>query len=338
MVEMKGMQKNAMLANIALMGFVLMAMVFFKLCGVTYMVYHSIPTLAMYVLFFHMIHEQKLYQYVRLLYIVITVYMGAANICVGYSAGFHLYCTSLIPLTLFTVYVGTKLKTQKINPLLNSVALVCVYLCSSVYVILRGPVYELDASVTCVWLVVNAVSVFCFLFVYSSLMLRFVMGSEHKLTDMANTDRLTGLFNRHYMMEHLKELHQQSPSGQWLAIADIDDFKRINDTYGHSCGDYVLTEISRAMQEVCQGCTVSRWGGEEFLITSDAGAAEPALLEQFRQRVQDAPLSYQGQDLTVTVTIGVSSRRPELSLDGWVRDADNKLYEGKAADKNRVIY
>ena len=135
MIKMEGMQKNALRANIALMGFVLLAMVFFKFCGVTYMVYHSIPTLAMYVLFFYLIHKQMLYQYVRLLYIVITIYMGAANVCVGYSAGFHLYCTSLIPLTLFTVYVGNKLNTQKINPLLNSIALVCVYMATTIYVI-----------------------------------------------------------------------------------------------------------------------------------------------------------------------------------------------------------
>ena len=338
MIDMKGMQKNAMFANTALMGFVLLAMVFFKLCGVTYMVYHSIPTLAMYVLFFYLIRKQMLYQYVRLLYIVITIYMGAANICVGYNAGFHLYCTSLIPLTLYTVYVGNKLHTQKINPLVNSVCLVCVYLLSSVYVILKGPVYELDASVACVWLVVNAVSVFCFLFGYASLMLKFVMDSEHKLTQMANTDRLTGLSNRHYMMAYLKNLRQETLSGQWLAMADIDDFKKINDTYGHSCGDYVLIEIANAMQEVCQGCTVCRWGGEEFLIISDTGAAKPALLEQLRQKVQNTPFSYQGHDFAVTVTIGVSSYQPGQSLDGWVHDADNKLYEGKAAHKNRVIY
>ena len=338
MIDMKGMQKNSMVANIALMGFVILAMVFFKLCGITYMVYHSIPTLAMYVLFFYLIHKQMLYQYVKLLYIVITIYMGAANICVGYSAGFHLYCTSLIPLTLFTVYVGNKLNTQKINPLVNSIALVCVYLGTSVYVVLKGPVYELDASVTCVWLVVNAVSVFCFLFVYASLMLKFVTDSEQKLTDMANTDRLTGLPNRHYMLTRLNDPHREILLGHWLAMADIDDFKKINDTYGHSCGDYVLIEIAKAMQTVCQECTICRWGGEEFLIISDSEAVKPSLLEQLRQKVQNTPFSYQGHNFTVTVTIGVSSYQAGQPLDGWIRSADDKLYEGKATNKNRVIY
>ena len=338
MIQMESMQKNAKLANIALMGFVLLAMVFFQLCGISYMVYHSIPTLAMYVLFFRLIRKQMLYQYVRLLYIVITIYMGAANICVGYSAGFHLYCTSLIPLTLFTVYVGNKLHTQKISPLLNSVCLVCVYLCTSVYVVLKGPVYEVKASVASAWLVVNAVSVFCFLFVYASLMLKYVTDSERKLTDMANTDRLTGLSNRHYLLARLDAPHPEPRPGQWLAMVDIDDFKKINDTYGHSCGDLVLVEVAKAMQDICQGCTICRWGGEEFLIISDTETVRPEILEQLRQKVQDAPFSYQGQGFSVTVTIGVSSYQPGQPLDGWIRSADDKLYEGKATHKNRVIY
>lgn len=337
MVEMKAMQKNAMLANISLMIFVFLYMMFFQFCGITYMVYHSIPTLVMYVLFFYLIHKQMLYQYVKLLYIVITIYMGAANICVGYSAGFHLYCTSLVPLTLYMVYVGNKINTQKINPLLSSVCLVCVYLSTSVYVILKGPIYEVDASITSVWLVANAISVFCFLFAYSSLMLKFVMNSEDKLTDMANTDQLTGLSNRHYMMTYLDESYQKILSSQWIAMADIDDFKKINDTYGHSCGDYVLIEIAKAIQEVCQGCTICRWGGEEFLIVSDTDNIQPELLEQLRKKIENTSFSYQDHNFVVTITIGVSFYQSHLSLDEWVRDADKKLYDGKTSNKNCVI-
>ena len=337
MLDMQGMQKNALKANAALMGFVFLAMIFFQVCGVRYMVWHSIPTLAMYVVFFWMIRREMLYRYVQVLYVVITIYMGAANVCVGYQAGFHLYCTSLIPLALFTVYVGKKIGTQTINPLVNSLALVSVYLVSSLYVILKGPVYQVDARAICAWLVVNAVSVFCFLFVYSNLMLQYVMSSEARLTELANTDRLTGLNNRHRMNDHLREIHQRGPAGQWLAMTDIDDFKRINDTYGHGCGDYVLTEVARALREVCQGCTVCRWGGEEFLITSDSAGVDAAVLERLRQRVEGTPFAYQGQAFAVTLTIGVADYRPGLSLDEWVREADGRLYDGKAAGKNRVV-
>ena len=338
MADMKTMQKITMYVNAALMGFVIFALSFFKRYGITYMYYHSIPTIACYAVFFILIRKGMLPLYARAVYVVLTIYMAAGNICLGYNAGFHLYCISLIPLSFYMVYMALKLNIRKINPLLVSFFLICVYMGSTLYVIVKGPVYALDTAAACSCLVVNSIAVFCFLIGYAGFMLKLVMDSEHKLTDMANTDRLTGLFNRNYMMTHLNDLRPENLSGLWIAIADIDDFKRINDTYGHSCGDYVLTKIATAMQEVCQGCTVCRWGGEEFLIISDTSAVKPALLERLRQKVQDTLFSYQGHDFSVTVTIGVSSYRPGQPLDGWVRDADDKLYEGKAAKKNRVVF
>ena len=338
MSEMKTIKKLSMYVNMSLMIFVIFAMAFFKHCGITYMVYHSIPTLACYVIFFILIHKEMLYQYARAVYAVITVYMVAGNICLGYNAGFHIYCVSLIPLSFYMVYMAQKLKIKSVNPLWISLGLVCVYLCSTVYVVLKGPVYEVDTTVVCICLVINSIAVFFFLIGYAGFMLKLVADSEYKLTDMANKDRLTGLSNRNYIMTRLSNPKQELHPEQWLAIADIDDFKKINDTYGHGCGDYVLTEIAKAMQTLCQGCTVCRWGGEEFLIIADTDAAKTSILEQLRQKVQETPFSYQGHSFTVTVTIGVSSYQAGQPLDEWIRSADDKLYEGKAANKNRVIY
>lgn len=338
MADMKLMQKLTTYVNASLVGFVIFAMVFFAYYDINYMVYHSIPTLICYGLLFLLIRKGMLYQYARAVYAVITIYMVAGNVCLGYQAGFHLYCLSLVPLSFYMVYMAQKLNMKKANPLWVSLGLVCIYLCSTVYVVLKGPVYEIKSTVACISLVVNSLAVFCFLIGYAGFMLKLVTDSENKLTDMANKDRLTGLSNRNYMMNYLNDLPQEMFSGRWLAIADVDDFKKINDTYGHVCGDYVLVEVAKAMREVCQGCTVCRWGGEEFLIISDTDAAEPSMLEQLRQTVQDTPFSYQGQAFMVTVTIGISSYRPGRPFDGWVRDADDKLYEGKTGNKNRVVY
>ena len=338
MADMKIMQKLTTFVNASLLVFVALALVFFKRFGITYMFYHSIPTLICYALFFILIRKGLLYHYARAVYAVITLYMVAGNICLGYTAGFNLYCMSLIPLSFYMVYLAKKLDLPKVNPMLVSLGLVIIYLCSTIYVVLKGPVYEIDKSAVLSCLIVNSLAVFCFLVGYAVFMFRMVSDSEYKLTDMANKDRLTGLANRNYIMTHLNDPKREFLPEQWLAIADIDDFKRINDTYGHSCGDYVLTEIAKTMKEVCCGCTVCRWGGEEFLIISDTDDAKPALLEQLRQKVQAIPFSYQDRAFTVTLTIGVSSYQPGLPLDKWVRDADDKLYEGKAANKNLVIY
>ena len=121
-------------------------------------------------------------------------------------------------------------------------------------------------------------------------------------------------------------------------MVDIDDFKNFNDNYGHACGDYVLMELSRIMKEVCSQCVISRWGGEEFLITTNGATQDPAILEHLRQRVADTSFHFQEKTFTVTVTIGMSYFPEEQSLDSWIQSADRKLYEGKNKGKNRVVY
>lgn len=338
MLEMNTMKKLTMYVNIALMSFVVMAMFFFQYYSVTYMVYHSIPTLFCYVVFFILINKGMLYQFARAVYIVITIYMVAGNICLGYHAGFHLYCISLVPLSFYMVYMAKKLNTQKINPLWVSFVLICIYISSSLYVFYKGPVYTIDSVATSTCFVVNAISVFCFLIGYAGFMLKLVMDSEDELTKMASTDRLTGLYNRHYMMDHLSAITQNDFSGRWVAMADIDDFKKINDTYGHSCGDYVLIEVAKLIQQICQDCIVCRWGGEEFLIISDIDDVKPDILEQLRQKIQNALFSYQNNDFKVTMTIGVSFYQPELPVDEWINNADDKMYEDKVTSKNKVVY
>lgn len=338
MTDMKTMQRLTTYVNASLMGFVFFAMFFYAHYGVTYMVYHSIPTLACYVVFFIMIRKGLLYQYAGAVYTVITIYMVAGTVCLGYSAGFHLYCISLIPLAFYMVYLAQKLNLQKANPVFISFALIMIYVISTVYVVLNGPVYTVAPSVLCGLLVLNSVAVFCFLAGYAGFMIQLVTDSESKLTDMANTDRLTQLANRNYLMNKLSDPQREFSPDQWLAIADIDDFKAINDTYGHSCGDHVLVQVADTMRTVCQGCTICRWGGEEFLILSDTASVPATVAEQLRRAVEAIPFSYQGQSFTVTITVGVSNYQPGRPLDGWVRDADHKLYVGKAANKNRVIY
>ena len=336
MIQMESMQKLTAFVNAILMGFVLMMAGFFAHFGVTYMVYHSLPTLVAYVFFFWLIKRRHLNAYVLLVYFVITIYMIAATVCLGYDYGFHLYCMSLVPLTFYTEFLGYKLGTRRPFAQPMSVFLVCVYLLCSGYAVLHGPVYVINDRVACLCLNINAVSVFFFLIGYSALLQKMVTDSEHKLSDMAHTDQLTGLFNRHYMTAYLGETQQSLAAGHWIAMADIDNFKQINDLHGHSCGDQVLIRLSQIMKEVCRDCVICRWGGEEFLIVPGPQEQDCALLETLRQAVESAPFLYQGQEIPVTITLGASRYQPGQSLDSWIQSADAKLYEGKNAGRNRV--
>ena len=337
MIEMKQMQRLTYYVNAVLMGFVIAMTGVFAYFGVTYMVYHSIPTIALYVVYFFILRREKLDLYALLVYITITIYMMAATICLGYNSGFHLYCTSLIPLTFYMEYMGRKLKTKCMNPIKMSLVLVAAYLACTMFVVVRGPRYETDLRFTCICLMMNAISVFCFLIGYANLMQKLVRDSEDKLIGLAHMDQLTGLHNRHYMLAHLNELNQFSESQRWLAMVDIDNFKYINDHYGHNGGDYVLVEVSRIIRDVCGECDIARWGGEEFLIATREEIQDDSILEKLRQSVESAQLSFQGADIAVTITIGVSHYQQGRLIDGWIQDADNKMYIGKTSGKNQVV-
>ncbi|MBQ5311444.1 MAG: GGDEF domain-containing protein, partial [Oscillospiraceae bacterium] len=146
--------------------------------------------------------------------------------------------------------------------------------------------------------------------------------------------RLTGLYNRHYMIEYLEALDDES-SG-CLAMADIDYFKNINDVYGHHAGDMILVSAADALKN-CEGCVTARWGGEEFLIhlPMDKEKAQE-MLERLREDIASEKHEFDGKEISVTVTIGLSERLGR-NADDWIKDADSRLYDGKNSGRNRVV-
>ena len=337
MVRMEDMQRLTRFVNTMLLSFVVLMAIMFAHYGVTYMVWHSIPTAAMYLWFYHLINIKRVDLYAACVYIEIEIYMIAATICLGLNYGFHLYCFSLASLAFYMYYLGKQLDTRKANPLIVCLYIIAIYLAATIYVMIKGPVYTINRQLELIFSCTNAIAVFLCIIGYGQLILKMVLVQEDKLSEMAHTDRLTGLFNRHYMISHLEEASKNASRTQWVAMVDIDGFKGINDTYGHNCGDYVLITLCRIMREVCTDCVIARWGGEEFLITS-GGAPEPAILETLRQTVESTQFTYSEQDVDVTITIGTSFFQPDQSLDSWIQSADNKLYSGKNSGKNRVVY
>lgn len=338
MSQMDQMKKLTYGVNTGLIFMVVFMIWAYSYYGVTIMVYQSIPTAMAYVAMYWLVHTGKLDVYVLLTYILITAYMITATICLGSSAGYLLYCMSLIPLSYYMEYLGDQLQTRKMNAKITSAILVALFLGLSWYTTAKGPLYEVEPVFLFRCLIGNAIGVFCFLIGYTSLITRMVRDSEHRLSDIAHKDQLTGLFNRHYLMRYMDGLYQQMPPEQWVAMIDIDDFKGINDTYGHRGGDYVLTELARMMGEVCQGCVIGRWGGEEFLIATDGSARSDAMLETLRQAVADNAFIYEGTLIPVTITIGKANYSEGLSIDRWIQEADRKLYKGKESGKNQVVY
>ena len=164
-----------------------------------------------------------------------------------------------------------------------------------------------------------------------------------QLDELARTDPLTGLSNRRDMMEKLRLFvarADRSGSPITILMADLDNFKQVNDTHGHDTGDLVLKETARALREQVRAQDlIGRWGGEEFLIAltdTDLDGARIAA-EKFRLAVELGGAPEDSVVETVTVTIGLSVYTPERELEAVIQEADNRLYQGKEAGRNRVI-
>ena len=338
MSQLEQMKKLTYWVNTGLMCFVAFMALAFVYYGVTPMVYQSILTAMAYVAMYWLVYKSKLDVYVLMTYILITAYMVTATLCLGNSAGYLLYCMSLIPLSYYMEYLGDQFQTRKMNAKITSTILVVLFLGLSWYTTAKGPLYEVEPAFLFRCLIGNAIGVFCFLIGYTSLITRMVRISESRLSEMAHKDQLTGLFNRHYLMSYMDGLYQQMPPEQWVAMIDIDGFKGINDTYGHRGGDYVLTELARMMGDVCEGCVIGRWGGEEFLIVTDGSARDSKVRETLRQAVADKSFVFEGTIIPVTITIGMANYAEGLTIDRWIQKADRKLYDGKENGKNQVVY
>jgi len=163
-----------------------------------------------------------------------------------------------------------------------------------------------------------------------------------KVEDLARTDTLTGLANRRHLLERLDHELRRSERGHSsfsIVMLDLDDFKRINDSRGHACGDRVLAEVGALLIANVRALDVAgRWGGEEFLLilpgTDAAGAAKVA--EKIRLAVTEARVDWQGEKLTVSATLGVAEC-PDADIERCLREADDAMYRGKQAGKNRVV-
>lgn len=176
---------------------------------------------------------------------------------------------------------------------------------------------------------------------------RLVVGldaAKLRLDWLASTDELTGLRNRRSMMKRLEEEYERSNRlGEPLCIImlDIDYFKRINDTWGHPFGDYVLKWVASRMNDVVRGYDiVSRIGGEEFLVIAPGTGLEEAaiLAERLRATIEMETIPHDETEISVTLSAGVALMSKEDSkVEDLIKRADDALYQAKQAGRNRVM-
>lgn len=172
-----------------------------------------------------------------------------------------------------------------------------------------------------------------------------------RIEESSRVDGLTGLMNRrHFELEsqRLLEFCARSELPVSVVMLDIDHFKSINDTYGHAAGDVALRSVAAQLRKVVRDSDVlARWGGEEFAVFSPNANAEQAreLAERVRASIEKHSLSYEGQTISMTTSVGLAGCDPEdgcapetdEALSTLISKADRCLYEAKRSGRNRVV-
>lgn len=173
---------------------------------------------------------------------------------------------------------------------------------------------------------------------------RYIVRMQNALRELVEQDLLTGLNNRRSGEKLLKQLQmncQKEGCPFCIAIGDVDCFKHVNDTYGHACGDAVLSAISAVMKKHMKRKGIAaRWGGEEFLLAfnemelADSAACLKELLDEIRGTV----VTYSDEvSVSVTMTFGIVQGDPDSNIEHIIRAADDKLYYGKNNGRNQIV-
>jgi diguanylate cyclase len=265
-----------------------------------------------------------------------------ASITLGWNSDFYLFGFPVLIFLLLCPYFGRALKLSILGALTISYVVVGDLIEPRVHHGLDTLVSHLEKF--------NNVSLCLFLGMIAYLYARAIKratgdlnNANQELTRLATIDALSGLFNRRFLTEQVQtELARFRRTGHPFSVivADIDNFKSINDTYGHQVGDRVITEVGQALRDsVRTQDRVARWGGEEFLvflpetITSEAETVARRVQERLQRcAVVGLPPNHQ-----IQLTFGVAEYAQGKTLDGLLAEADRALYFGKKAGKNRII-
>jgi diguanylate cyclase (GGDEF)-like protein len=167
---------------------------------------------------------------------------------------------------------------------------------------------------------------------------------HENLLSSALRDSLTKLFNKRYFLDRLDaelKFAQRHRTAVSLLLLDLDHFKKVNDTLGHLAGDAVLAAVAAALSKAVRNeDVVARYGGEELAIILRAISFDAAFTtaDRLRKLVESTAIPFDGQDLRVTVSIGVSEypSSPAKQIDELIEAADKALYRAKNAGRNRV--
>lgn len=294
-----------------------------------------------------LIRKDALWPVYYITYFEIILHSFVTVIIIGWNFGFAQYIVGLIPVGYYICYTMTTSRHKMVIANCSALFATASFLSCKMISHYITPAYESNMlSWELIMYILNSICTFIFLIVFSLIFLSEIRWSQTQLSHqnailekLASIDPLTGLYNRRSMDVFLNQA-LEADSGFSLIMCDIDDFKKVNDTYGHDFGDIVLREISQiTTQQVKNNGYVCRWGGEEILIIINSSSKEyvTRIAENIRRNVANHVFELNNRWIRCTLTLGVSIFRDGDTLEDTISNADYNLYRGKRNGKNRVV-
>lgn len=285
--------------------------------------------------------------YIALLvaFIEVSVFSIISVITIGWIYEFQLWLISVSIIEIIAPFKKYK-KFFYVLAILNAIVYAALY----IYVFTEFNTKKIF-NVDVFFCITNVMATFLLIFFsekmlkLSNILEKYTIKQEYdKMEQIANIDELTGIANRRKMKDILADnniLVGKEESEFYIAFADIDDFKNINDTYGHDVGDYVLKYVANFLKtQLGKENIVARWGGEEFLIlfaspTTKSKVSEK--LEHIRYNLSQNELKHDNNTIKFTMTFGAVSSIDFKNIYDMAKKADELMYVGKNTGKNKVV-
>lgn len=292
-------------------------------------------SIVAYLLCFLMLKKQKYYLYALLCGNEFFAFVSVTTIMLGFGSGFHLYLIGLCVVSFFTTYFSKDRNTK--GSILWVGLSLAIYLTLYLVTKFNAPYYAIENWLEITLFITHALAVFAFVASYMVVFLKYAVSLENKIMNESRTDELTQISNRYGLYDYFDQVEDKA--SLTLAIFDIDDFKNINDTYGHVAGDFVLKRVAEIATESMSDSFVCRFGGEEFVVIlrDDARASSFDKLEALRKSIEKESFEFNGAKIMITITIGGAKYSEGFTIENWFEKADEKMYFGKNSGKNKTV-
>ena len=344
---MRYLVENAYTFTVAVMGLVHATLaVIFLIAGVDELCQFNIVSVIIYVFCFILCRLGHILPVYASIILEVTIYSVVSTYYVGLRCGTYCFLFSIIPIIIYfgsSLFKGAQRFGVVLMLVLNFIMFVVLY----ISFFQTPPVYEVSSSIMLILVILSSFAmVFATLFynamyIYSSENQLNILEKKNKqLSAVAHEDALTSLLNRRGFLPLVSDL-MEDPSDRFsIAFCDLDDFKRINDSYGHEAGDEVLKHVTTMIKRELPGCDICRWGGEEFVILLNGCDLPTAKskAERLRKSIESNPTDFFGKRIFVTTTIGLEeSKEIYFKPEDIIKVADARMYYGKQHGKNILI-